>query len=96
MIEQLLLLVIEVRPTDEFQRILHPKEHLRSLLVPIRLAQDLVRIGKQLRVPRPCAVPDVALHRLPLSTVIERIVRFNAAVVAEPATVVCATPDEVV
>ena len=96
MIEQLLLLVIEVRPTDEFQRILHPKGHLRSLLVPIRLAQDLVRIGKQLRVPRPFTIPDVALHRLPLPTVVKRIVRLNAAIVAEPATVVCTTPDEVV
>ena len=96
MVEQLRLPREKVRAADQLQGILQPKEALAALLVPVRLAQDLVGVDAQLRVARPRAVAHVLVDRRPVPPVLERVVRLDVAVLRKARAALVARPNQVV
>lgn len=97
MVEQLGLPVVEIRPCDQLQRIVHAKVVLRALLDLVRLADDLVRVDTQLRVARPRAVAHVRINLVPVPSIVPRVERLGMAGLTQSSmTVSTACPDEIV
>jgi len=96
MIEQLLLLPIVIIPRHKLEWIILPKRPLRSLLVKIRLTQDLRRIDTQLLVSRPCTVDNIIFDWAPRATMITRIHRLGTTSFAGTLTIRITHPYQVV
>ena len=95
-VKELRLLRKEVGAADELERVLQPEEALVALLVPVALADDLVRVDEELLVARPRAVAHVRVDQVPVAPVHERVLRLDVAAVREALAALVARPDQVV
>ena len=92
MIEQLPLLPVIIAPRHKLKRVILSKRPLRSLLVQIRLAQNLRGIHAQLLVSRPCTVDNVVIDHIPRASVIAGIARLRTTPFPVPVAVRIADP----
>jgi len=62
MIKQLLLLPVVIRPLDQLEGIIQLENLLVAGFVPVRLANDLGRIGEKRCISSPGAIPNVCVQ----------------------------------
>jgi hypothetical protein len=94
-IEQLRLLLEIVCAADELQRVVL-EESLISLLVLVRLAQNLGRINSEVGIPCPRAVTNIFLHLIPVPAIVARKVSRCVAVLSLTTAVHVANPEKIV
>lgn len=87
---------VEVRSTNQLERIVDAEVPLVALLDLVALADDLVWVDAELDVARPRAITHILVNTLPASAVVPSIPTLDVTSLTETVATTAAAPNEVI